>query len=141
MVGLVVAALVVGSLMLHSADHKPSARGISMQALEPVDAHLAAKAQASCWFKVKNRSSRAEAVRQWNSVTSAGAKTQKLGELLIVTGAIEPSVKDDHFYGCSLYQYTEGSPLAMSAMTSSAPVRADTVIPFGFSSDGRKLQQ
>jgi hypothetical protein len=90
---------------------------------------------------VKNRSSRAEAVRQWNSVTSAGAKTQKLGELLIVTGAIEPSVKDDHFYGCSLYQYTEGSPLVMSAMTSSAPVRADTVIPFGFSSDGRKLQQ
>ena len=57
-VGLVVAALLVGSLLLHSAGDKPSATGISMQALEPVDEHLAAKAQASCWFKVRNRSSR-----------------------------------------------------------------------------------
>jgi hypothetical protein len=140
MVGLVVVALVVGSFVVRSAP-KPRTSGITMQVMEPVSEQLAGKAQDSCWFKVKNRSGRTAEVNQWNSVTSAGSKTEKLGELLIVTGAMEPAVRDDHYYGCSLFQYTEGSPVVMSATTSPAPVRADTVIPFGFSRDGKKLQE
>lgn len=112
-----------------------------MRTLEPVSDPLAAKAQDSCWFKVRNRSSRSEERRQWSSVSSSGAKTEKLGELLIVTGAMEPPVGEDHFYGCSLYQYTEGSPLVMTVKTSPVPVRVDNIIPFGFSEDGRKLQE
>lgn len=119
----------------------PRESRVTMQTLEPVPEQLAAKAENSCWFKVKNRSSRTSEVRLWSSVSSTGAKTGRLGELLIVTGAMEPPVGDDHFYGCSLFEYTEGSPVVMTATTSSAPVRADNVIPFGFSHDGKKLQQ
>ncbi len=115
--------------------------GVSVQASEPVDSQLAAKAKDSCWFKVKNRSSRSTEVRQWESVTSTGATTERLGELLIVTGAMEPAVRDDHFYGCSLFQYTQGSPVVMTATTSPSPIRAHNVIPFGFSEDGKKQQQ
>jgi len=140
LVGLAAVALVAVSVIAVyvSGPRTPTS---SLQTAEPVDQSLAAKAESSCWFKVKNRSSRSEEVRQWSSVTSTGAKTERLGELLIVTGAMEPSVKDDHFYGCSLFQYTPGSPVVMTATSSPSPIRAHNVIPFGFSEDGHKLPQ
>lgn len=140
MVGLGAIVLVVASVLTLSSV-EPKRTGYTMQALEPVDAPLAAKAENSCWFKVKNRSSRAEEVRQWDAVSSSGAKTERLGELLIVTGAMQPGVHEDHFYGCSLFQYTQGSPVVMTAKTAPAPVRTDNLIPYGFSADGKKQQQ
>lgn len=140
LMGFGVVALVVGSFIAVSASRAQTTR-VTTQAMEPVDEQLAVKAEDGCWFKVKNRSSRTSEVRQWRSVSSTAARTEKLGELLIVTGAMEPAVRDDRFYGCSLFQYTQGSPVVMSAATSPLPVRADTVIPFGFSRDGQKLQQ
>jgi hypothetical protein len=137
---VVAAALAIGYLTVRSLPASQVATAASRQ-LQPVDAPLAAKAQDGCWFKVKNRSSRADQVRQWQSVTSIGAKTDRLGDLLIVTGGFEPMVGDDHFYGCSLFEYTAGSPVVMSVVASSAPVRVDTVIPYGFSPDGRKQQR
>src|SRR4051794_19325307 len=140
LVGLGMVALAVVSAIAISRV-EPRTPGASVQATEAVDPQLAAKAKDSCWFKVKNRSSRSSEVRQWESVSSTGANTERLGELLIVTGAIQPSVRDDSFYGCSLFQYTEGSPVVMTATTSPSPVRAHNVIPFGFSEDGKKQQQ
>ncbi|MGC4083481.1 MAG: hypothetical protein QM736_15565 [Vicinamibacterales bacterium] len=113
----------------------------AFQTMEAVDAQLAAKAESGCWFKVKNQSSRSEEVRLWQAATSVGASTVRLGELLIVTGALEPPVHEDRFYGCSLFEYTAGSPVVMTALTSRAPVRADNLIPFGFSPDGTKQQR
>jgi len=40
-----------------------------------------------------------------------------------------------------LFQYTQGSPVVMTAKTSPAPVRTDNLIPYGFSEDGKKQQQ
>src|SRR4051794_17913588 len=137
---VVVAALAVGYVTLRSLPPSQSSTAAAPQ-LQPVDAQPAAKAQDSCWFKVKNRSGRADKVRQWQSVTSIGAKTERLGDLLIVTGAIEPMVGDDHFYGCSLFEYTVGSPVVMSVVASASPVRVDMVVPYGFSADGRKQQR
>ena len=140
LVGLgMVALAVVSAIAISRVESRTP--GVSVQASEPVDSQLAAKAKDSCWFKVKNRSSRSTEVRQWESVTSTGATTERLGELLIVTGAMEPAVRDDHFYGCSLFQYTQGSPVVMTATTSPSPIRAHNVIPFGFSEDGKKQQQ
>jgi hypothetical protein len=140
LVGIGLLALVVGSVLaLPTA--KPRASGFTTQIMEPVDAQLASKAEDSCWFKVKSRSGRTSEVRLWESVSSTGAKTESLGELLIVTGAMQPSVRDDHYYGCSLFQYTKGSPVVMTATTSPTPISADNVIPFGFSHDGTKQQR
>ena len=137
---VVAAALTIGYLTVRSLPASQSSTAASRQP-QPVDAPLAAKAQASCWFKVKNRSSRADQVRQWQSVTSIGAQSVRLGDLLVVTGAVEPMVGDDHFYGCSLFEYTPGSPVVMSVVASATPIRVDAVIPYGFSADGRKQQR
>lgn len=110
----------------------------TMQTLQPVDEALALKAQANCWFKVKNRTGRSEEVRLWNASSSVGAKTERLGELLIVSGAIEPAVRDDRYYACSLYEYTPGSPVVMKATSTTLPETASGVVPYGFSKDGRK---
>jgi hypothetical protein len=139
LVGLGMVALVVVSAIAISMA-QPQTPVVAAQTVEPLDPQLAAKAKDSCWFKVKNRSGRADEVRQWEAVSSTGATTERLGELLIVTGAMEPSVRDDHFYGCSLFQYTQGF-VVMTAMSSPSPVRAHNVIPFGFSEDGKKQQQ
>ena len=140
LVVVVAAALAIVYLTVRSLPASESATAASRQP-QPVDAALAAKAQDNCWFKVKNRSGRADQVRQWQSVTSIGAHTVRLGDLLLVTGAIEPMVGDDGFYGCSLFEYTAGSPVVMSVMASATPVRLDTLIPYGFSADGRKQRQ
>lgn len=115
-----------------------NARSMTLRVMEQVDDDLSAKAQGSCWFKVKNRSSRGEEVRLWNSTSSTGARTERLGELLMVTGAMDPPVRGERYYGCSLYEYTKGSPGVMTATSSPAPVRADTLIPYGFSREGIK---
>jgi hypothetical protein len=138
LVVVVAAALAIGYSTVRSL---PATQSSTTASPQPVEAPLAAKAQAGCWFKVKNRSGRAEQVRQWQSVTSIGAHTVRLGDLLVVTGAIEPMVADDHFYGCSLFEYTPGSPVVISVVASAAPVRVDAVIPYGFSADGRKQQR
>lgn len=108
------------------------------QTLQPVDESLAEKAQRSCWFKVKNRTSRGDEVRLWNASSSAGAKTERLGELLVVNGAMDPAVHDARYYACSLYEYTPGAPVVMTATAATLPVPLDTVIPYGFARDGRK---
>lgn len=132
--GLGAVALVVASVFASPTDKTPKA-DVTMQALDPA---VAAKAEASCWFKVKSRSGKAAEVRQWSAATPAGVRTERLGELLIVTGAMEPAVHDDRFFGCSLFEYTKGSPVVMNALSSPVPVRPDTVVPYGFSKDGMK---
>jgi hypothetical protein len=132
-----IVVLVLGVLTFRSSSaSRPAA--FTPESLRPVDPQLAAKAQDSCWFKVKSRSGRADQVRRWEAVSPAGASTMRLGDLLIVTGAIEPAVGDERFYGCSLFEYTTGSPVVMTTRTSSSPMRADTLIPLGFASDGTK---
>jgi hypothetical protein len=140
LVVVVAAALAVGYLTVRSLPASQSSTAASRPP-QPVDPPLAAKAQANCWFKVKNRSGRADQVRRWQSVTSIGAHAVQLGDLLVVTGAVEPMVGDDHFYACSLFEYTPGSPVVMSVVASAAPVRVDAVIPYGFSADGRKQRR
>jgi hypothetical protein len=112
--------------------------GATLQTLGPVDEEVAKKAQTSCWFKVTNRSSEREEVRLWKASSSVGATTGRLGDLLIVSGAIEPAVRDARYYGCSLFEYQPGVPVVMMAIATPMPVRADIVIPFGFAKDGRK---
>ncbi len=136
-VGLGAVALVVASVLASPTDRSPKAADITMQPIEPA---LAAKAEDSCWFKARSRSGKAAEVKLWAAVSPNGAHTERLGELLVVTGAMEPAVRDDRFYGCSLFEYTAGSPVVMTAMTSPSPVRPDTVVPFGFSKDGMKQQ-
>ena len=133
--GMGAVALVVASVFASSGDKDSST---PTQAAKPIDAALASKAEDSCWCKVKNRSSRAAEVRQWSGVSSVGASTARLGELVIVTGALQPAVGDNRFYGCAMYEYTDGSPVVMMATASPVPVRADTVIPYGLSHDGHK---
>lgn len=110
----------------------------TMQKLEPVTGDLAAKAQGSCWFKVRSRSSRNEELRLWDATKAVGTKTERLGQLLIVTGGLELPVHEARFYGCSLFEYTAGSPVVMTSTASPVPVRADNLIPYGFSKDGKK---
>ena len=112
--------------------------GATLQTLGPVDEAVAKKAQTSCWFKVTNRSSDREEVRLWKASSSVGATTGRLGDLLIVSGAMEPAVRDARYYGCSLFEYQPGVPVVMMATATPTPVRADSVIPFGFAKDGRK---
>ena len=140
MLGIGVVLLGLGAFIIRTSAPEPRPTTLAM-AMEPVSPQLASRAEDGCWFKVRNRSGRTSEVRRWSSVASTGANTEKLGELLIVTGAMAPAVGDDHYYGCSMFQYTEGSPVVMSVMTAPVPVRADNVIPFGFSRDGKKLQQ
>jgi len=139
LLGLGVTVVAV-AVVIATCVQTPRQGGFTMQRMEPVDEQLAAKAQDSCWFKVKNKSGRTEEVRQWSSVTSTGAQTERLGELLIVAGAMTPAVHDHHFYGCSLFEYTHGSPVVMTATTSATPVGVDNVIPYGFSRDEKKQQ-
>ena len=140
LVGLGVIALVVWAIVTRPS-FEPHGSTFTLQTLESVDGRLAAKAEDSCWFKIKSQSAPAGEVNQWRTVSSTGVKTQKLGELLIVTGAMEPAVRDDRFYGCSLFQYTNGTPVVMTAKTSPNPVRASNVVPYGFSDDGKKQLQ
>lgn len=136
--GLGAVALVVASVFASPTDKSPKPADVSMQ---PVDPAVAAKAEDSCWFKVKSRSGKAAEVKQWAGVSPNGASTERLGELLIVTGAMAPAVHDASFYGCSLFEYTKGSPVVMTATTATGPVRPDMVVPFGFSKDGMKQQR
>lgn len=132
-------ALMSGALFVACESGPASKTGAgTMQEMQPVSEELAAKAQGGCWFKIKNRSSKSEEVRLWNAATSTGSRTERLGELLIVTGALEPPVHDARYYGCSLFEYTAGSPVVMMATSSANPVRADSLIPYGFAKDGHK---
>ena len=137
-VGLGTVALVVAFVFASPTVTSPKAADLSMR---PIDPALAAKAEDSCWFKVRSRSGKAAAVKLWAAVSPNGARTERLGELLVVTSAMEPAVRDDRFYGCSLFEYTAGSPVVMTVMTSSSPVRPDTVVPLGFSKDGMQQQR
>lgn len=132
-------ALVAGVLFVGCGLGDRSSKGAgTMQEMTAVSEELAAKAQGGCWFKVKNRSSKSEEVRLWNAATSLGSRIERLGELIIVTGALQPPVHDARYYGCSLFEYTPGSPVVMTATASANPVRADSLIPYGFSKDGHK---
>lgn len=137
-VGLGTVALVVAFVFASPTVTSPKAADLSMR---PIDPALAAKAEDSCWFKVRSRSGKAAEVKLWAAVSPNGAHTERLGELLVVTSAMEPAVRDDRFYGCSLFEYTAGSPVVMTVMTSSSPVRPDTVVPLGFSKDGMQQQR
>ena len=112
--------------------------GATLQTLQPVDEEVAKKAQTSCWFKVANRSSNREEVQLWKASSPVGATTGRLGDLLIVSGTMEPAVREARYYGCSLFEYQPGVPVVMMATATPTPVRADSVIPFGFAKDGRK---
>lgn len=120
-------------------------RGNSSQATDakpavatPVDAVLAAKAQDHCWFNVKSRSNVAKAA-SGRSLTGTSAGATRLGELILITGTIEPAAGDDRYYGCALFEYTQGSPVVVSSQTYSAPPAAHALIPAGFTADGKRL--
>ncbi len=130
--------LAAGGLVGCKSNGGATSGATTLQVLGPVDDAVAKRAQSSCWFKVANRSSDREEVRLWKASSSIGAKTGRLGDLLIVTGAMEPAVGEARYYGCSLFEYHPGVPVVMMATAAPAPVRADTVIPFGFGKDGRK---
>ena len=130
--------LAAGGLVGCNSGSSATSGATTLQALEPVDDAVAKKAQSSCWFKVANRATDREEVRLWKASSSVGAKTGRLGDLLIVSGAMEPAVGEARYYGCSLFEYHPGVPVVMMAKAAPAPVRADTVIPFGFGTDGRK---
>ena len=108
------------------------------QTVQPVDDAIATKAQTSCWFKVANHSSESEEVRLWKASSSIGTTTGRLGDLIIVSGAMEPAVRDARYYGCSLFEYTPGVPVVLTAISNPTPVRADSVIPYGFAKNGKK---
>ena len=133
-----VVLLAGGGVVGCRSDISGNSAGGTLQTLRPVDEAVAKKAQTSCWFKVTNRSSNREDVRLWKASTSVGATTGRLGDLLIVSGAMEPAVGDARYYGCSLFEYQPGVPVVMTATAGPTPVRADNVIPFGFGKDGRK---
>jgi hypothetical protein len=106
--------------------------------LTPVTPELATKAREHCWFNVKSHYTKTNATRDWGGLSSSGVATERLGDLLIVTGGIEPAVGDERFFGCSLFEYTEGSPVVMTTKTSPTPLRADLLVPLGFTSGGQK---
>src|SRR5689334_243727 len=135
--GLLVSLASGGLVGCGSGSHGNSAGG-TVQTLQPVAEKVAKKAQTNCWFKVTNRSSDREEVQLWKGASSVGATTGRLGDLLIVSGAMEPPVRDARYYGCSLFEYQPGVPVVMMATAAPIPVRADSVIPFGFGKDGRK---
>lgn len=137
-VGLGAVALVVASVFASPTDKSPKSADVSMQPLDPA---VAAKAEDSCWFKIKHKSGKAAEVKQWAAVSANGTSTERLGEFLVVTGAMIPAVHDARFYGCALFEYTKGSPVVMTTTTAPAPVRPGMVVPFGFSNDGMQQQR
>ena len=106
--------------------------------LTAVDSALAAKAQDHCWYSVKSRSNVAKASKG-KQLTSTGGEVQRLGDLILVTGAMSPSVGDDRFYGCALYEYTQGTPAVMMSNTWATPPAPHAMIPGGFLANGRKM--
>src|SRR6478736_6479045 len=85
--------LASGGLLGCGSGINGNSSGATLQTLEPVDEIVAKKAQTSCWFKVTNRSSDREEVRLWKASSSVGATTGRLGDLLIVSGAMQPAVR------------------------------------------------
>ncbi len=106
--------------------------------LTSVDSALATKAQEHCWYSVKSRSNVAKATKG-QQLTSTGGEVQRLGDLILVTGAMSPSVGDDRFYGCALYEYTQGTPAVMTSKTWATPPAPHAMIPAGFLANGRKM--
>jgi hypothetical protein len=133
--GAVVLAVVV--LLVFFFNRASQSSSVSFQQTSEVDPATRAKAEEHCWFSVKSRSDLAKADRVLR-ISSAGATTQRLGDLIIVTGALERAVGDTRFYGCALYEYTEGSPVVVASKASASPLRADALIPYGFTSAGKK---
>jgi len=106
--------------------------------LTAVDTALAAKAQNQCWYSVKSRTDVVKAAKG-QQLSRSGGEVQRLGDLILVTGAIEPAVGDDRFYGCALYEYTEGTPAVMMSNTWATPPAPHALIPAGFLPNGRKM--
>lgn len=104
----------------------------------PLEGALAVKAHDHCWYSVKSHSDFAKAAARGPAPSSTGGGVQRLGDLILVTGAIEPAVGDDRYFECALYEYTEGSPVVVFSTTSTSPPRTDALIPLGFTSDGKK---
>lgn len=136
LLGAVVLAIVLGVVAF--ANRAGQSNGVSLQQTSSVEPPLAAKAQDHCWFNVKSRAGRAKTVANGPLLSSTGASAVRLGDLILVTGAMAPAVGDDRFYGCALYEYSEGSPVVVATKTSPSPLRADALVPLGFTSDGRK---
>ena len=115
------------------------AKDAGLQVVAPVDSALAAKAQDHCWFSVKSRSTVVKAATGGRTLTATSAGATRLGDLILVTGTIEPAAGDARFYGCALYEYTEGSPVVVSTRTSSSPPPTNVLIPAGFTQNGKRL--
>ena len=141
LVVLIGGVAVVVAVAIVTFGNQPAAQrtNVNAQHPTPVDAALAVKAQDHCWYSVKSHSDFAKAAAHGPVPSSAGGGAQRLGDLILVTGAIEPAVGDDRFFGCALYEYTAGSPVVVYSITSTSPPRADALIPLGFTSDGKKL--
>ena len=130
--------LAIGVTVVVFADRAGRATGVNLQHSSPVEPALAAKAQEHCWFNVKNRSGRPKTSTSAPLMSSSGSAAERIGDLVIVTGAIDQAPDDNRFYGCALYQYTEGSPVVVATKVSHAPIRPDALIPLGFTSEGKK---
>ncbi|MGE3508392.1 MAG: hypothetical protein AB7N65_05865 [Vicinamibacterales bacterium] len=46
---------------------------------------------------------------------------------------MEPAVRDDRYYACSLYEYTPGTPVVMVAKSMTLPATTASAVPHGFS--------
>jgi hypothetical protein len=134
--GAVVLAIAVTVVLF--ADRAGRSTGVNLQRSSPVEPAMATKAQEHCWFNVKNRSGQPKASASGPMMTSSGSAAERIGDLIIVTGAIDQAPDDNRFYGCALYQYVEGSPVVVATKTSHAPLRPDALIPLGFTSEGKK---
>lgn len=141
LVVLIGGVAVVVAVAIVTFGNQPAAQrtNVNAQHPTPLEGALAAKAQDHCWYSVKSHSTFAKAAAHGPPPSSTGGGAQRLGDLILVTGAIEPAVGDDRFFGCALYEYTQGSPVVVSSKTSTSPPRTDELIPLGFTSDGKKM--
>ena len=140
LVVLIGGVAVVAAVAIVTFGAQPAQRtDVNAQRPTPLEGALAAKAQDHCWYSVKSHSDFAKAAAHGPAPSSTGGSAQRMGDLILVTGAIEPAVGDDRFFGCALYEYTEGSPVVVSSKTWTSPPRTDELIPLGFTSDGKKM--
>ena len=134
-----IAVLIAVAILTFGNQPAAQRTNVNAQHPTPLEGALAVKAQDHCWYSVKSQSDFAKAAANGPPPSSTGGGAQRLGDLILVTGAIEPAVGDARFFGCALYEYTQGSPVVVSSKTWTSPPRTDELIPLGFTSDGKKI--
>ncbi len=136
-VGLVLIAAIARATFTGKSS-QPQVEANAPLHLTAVEPALATKAQEHCWYSVRSRSNVVKAAKG-QPLTTSGGDVQHLGDLILVTGAISPTIGDDRFYGCALYEYTQGTPAVMMSRTFPTPPTPHALVPAGFAGNGKKL--